>query len=154
MAEVQSQITAREEKWKIAEPIFIERVEKIFGISYPAPITTVYLTHNERCTYNIQENYFFVKIGSEFSNNTIMHELLHFYTRHAFGKKLLDEGLSKLAYNDAKESLTELLNLEFPDLLNGKSDNGYPQHKEMREKVRALWLKQKDISFLIQELVK
>ncbi|OGZ38587.1 MAG: hypothetical protein A3F21_01165 [Candidatus Portnoybacteria bacterium RIFCSPLOWO2_01_FULL_38_39] len=83
-----------------------------------------------------------------------MHELLHFYTRHAFGKKLLDEGLSKLAYNDAKESLTELLNLEFPDLLNGKSDNGYPQHKEMREKVRALWLKQKDISFLIQELVK
>ncbi|OGZ34298.1 MAG: hypothetical protein A3I88_02025 [Candidatus Portnoybacteria bacterium RIFCSPLOWO2_12_FULL_39_9] len=148
------EITAIEEKWKIAEPIFIERVEKIFGISYPAPITTVYLTHNERCTYNIQENYFFVKIGSEFSNNTIMHELLHFYTRHAFGKKLLDEGLSKLAYNDAKESLTELLNLEFPDLLNGKSDNGYPQHKEMREKVRALWLKQKDISFLIQELVK
>ena len=101
------EIVATEERWKIIEPIFIERVEKIFGISYPAPIITVYLTHNERCTYNIEENYFFVKIGSEFSNNTVMHELLHFYTWHAFGKKLLDDGLSKLAYNDVKESLKE-----------------------------------------------
>lgn len=147
------EIVAIEERWKIAESIFIERVEKIFGTPYPAPLITVYLTHNERCTYNIEENYFFVRIGSEFSNNTIMHELLHFYTWHALGKKLLDNGLSKLVYNDVKESLTELLNLEFSDLLNGKPDSGYSQHQEMRAKVRALWEKQKDISFLIQELV-
>ena len=86
------EIVATEERWKIAEPIFIERVEKIFGISYPTPIITVYLTHNERCTYNIEENYFFVKIGSEFSNNTVMHELLHFYTWHAFGKNYWTAG--------------------------------------------------------------
>ena len=147
------EIVAVEERWKIAEPIFIERVEKIFGISYPAPIITVYLTHNERCTYNIRQNYFFVRIGSEFSNNTIMHELLHFYTWHAFGKKLLDEGLSKLAYNDVKESLTELLNLEFSDLLNGKRDEGYPQNQEMRTKIREIWQVKKDISTLIQKLV-
>jgi len=148
------EIVAVEERWKIAEPIFIERVEKIFGISYPAPIITVYLTHNQRCTYNIEENYFFVQIGSEFSNNTIMHELLHFYTWHAFGKKLLDEGLSKLAYNDIKESLTELLNLEFSDLLNGKPDNGYPQHQEMRAEVKRLWLEIKNIQAVIGKLLK
>lgn len=147
------EIVAIEERWKIAEPIFIPRVEKIFGISYPAPIITVYLTHNERCTYNIEQNYFFVKIGSEFSNNTIMHELLHFYTWHAFGKKLLDEGLSKLAYNDIKESLTELLNLEFSDLMNGKPDVGYPQHQEMRAKIREMWLAKKEIAPIIQTLV-
>jgi len=150
---VDKEIVAVEERWKITEPIFVERVEKIFGISYPAPIITVYLTHNERCTYNIRQNYFFVRIGSEFSNNTIMHELLHFYTWHAFGKKLLDEGLSKLAYNDVKESLTELLNLEFSDLLNGKRDEGYPQNQEMRTKIREIWQVKKDISTLIQKLV-
>ncbi|OHA15438.1 MAG: hypothetical protein A3H57_02785 [Candidatus Taylorbacteria bacterium RIFCSPLOWO2_02_FULL_43_11] len=151
--DVDKEIVAVEERWKITEPIFVERVEKIFGISYPAPIITVYLTHNERCTYNIRQNYFFVRIGSEFSNNTIMHELLHFYTWHAFGKKLLDEGLSKLAYNDVKESLTELLNLEFSDLLNGKRDEGYPQNQEMRTKIREIWQVKKDISTLIQKLV-
>ena len=135
------EIVAVEERWKIAKPIFIERVEKIFGISYPVPIITVYLTHNERCTYNIEQDYFFVRIGSEFSNNTIMHELLHFYTWHAFGKKLLDEGLSKLAYNDVKESLTELLNLEFSDLLNGKRDEGYPQN-QVSEAISQLRIKE------------
>lgn len=147
------EIVATEERWKIVEPIFIERVEKIFDISYPTPIITVYLTHNERCTYNIEENYFFVKIGSEFSNNTVMHELLHFYTWHAFGKKLLDEGLSKLAYNDIKESLTELLNLEFSDLMNDKQDTGYPQHQDMRAEIQKIWSVQKDISALIQKLL-
>lgn len=147
------EIVAIEERWKIAEPIFIERAEKIFGISYPAPIITVYLTHNERCTYNIEQNYFFVRIGSEFSTNTIMHELLHFYTWHAFGKKLLDEGLSKLAYNDIKESLTELLNLEFSDLLNGKNESGYPQHQEMRAKIHEMWQAKKDIGAVINTLV-
>lgn len=146
------EIVIVEERWKIAEPIFIECIEKIFGISYPAPIITVYLTHNERCTYNIEQNYFFVRIGSEFSNNTIMHELLHFYTWHAFGKKLLDEGFSKLAYNDIKESLTELLNLEFSDLMNGKPDTGYPQHQEMRAKIHEMWQAEKDIAAIINML--
>lgn len=151
--DAQKEVAAVEKRWKIAEPIFIERVEKIFGISYPAPIITVYLTHNERCTYNIEQNYFFVKIGSEFSNNTLMHELLHFYTWHAFGKKLLDKGLSKLAYNDIKESLTELLNLEFSDLLNGKPDIGYPQHQETRAKIRELWQAKQDMGAIISQFV-
>ncbi len=148
------EIVAVNERWKIAEPIFIERVEKIFGISYPTPIITVYLTHNERCTYNIEQNYFFVRIGSEFSNNTLMHELLHFYTWHAFGKKLIDEGLSKLAYNDIKESLTELLNLEFSDLMNGELDTGYPQHQEMRAEVKKLWLEKKDVKSVADDILK
>jgi hypothetical protein len=147
------EIVATEERWKIVESIFIERVEKIFGISYPSPIITVYLTHNERCTYNIEKNYFFVKIGSKFSNNTLRHELLHFYTWHAFGKKLLADGLSKLAYNDIKESLTELLNLQFFDLLNGKPDCGYPQHQEMRRKIRSLWPNRKSVFLMVQELI-
>ena len=147
------EIVAVEERWKTVESIFIERVEKIFGISYPLPTITAYLTHNERCTYSIKENYFFVKIGSEFSNHTIMHELWHFYTWQSFGKKLLDEGFSKLVYNDIKESLTEIINLEFPDLMGGKLDNGYPQHREMRQKIRELWPNQKNVFLIAQKLL-
>ncbi len=141
-----------EAKWKNAESIFIERAEKIFSLTYPSPIT-IYLTHNERCTYNIEKNYFFVKIGSEFSNNAIMHELLHFYTWQAFGKKLLEEGVAKSTYNDVKESLTELLNLEFSDLMSGKPDSGYPQHQGMRRIIHDTWLPQKDLFSIVQKLI-
>ena len=151
--DINKEIATVEKKWKIVEPIFIERAKTIFAISYPTLIIVVYLTHNERCTYNIEENYFFVKIGSEFSNNTIMHELFHFYTWHAFGKKMINDGISKLAYNNIKESLTELLNLEFSDLMGGKLDAGYSQHQVMREKIKKFWQEKKDISFLIGELV-
>ncbi|HEY4503572.1 MAG TPA: hypothetical protein VJJ28_00465 [Candidatus Paceibacterota bacterium] len=82
-----------------------------------------------------------------------MHELLHFYTWHAFGKKLLDEGLSKLTYNNIKESLTEILNLEFFDLLKGKPDSGYPQHQEMRTKVKKIWLEKKDVKPVIDGIL-
>ncbi|MBI4992332.1 MAG: hypothetical protein HZB99_03885 [Candidatus Harrisonbacteria bacterium] len=151
--DVNKEIVAIEERWKIAEPIFIERMGKIFGISYTVPVITIYLTHNERCTYNTVKSYFFVKIGSEFSTNTIMHELLHFYTWYIFGKELLDKGLSKLVYNDIKESLTELLNLEFSDLMNGGADIGYPQHQKMRAQIREMWKSQKDIGVVIKKLV-
>ena len=151
--DIKKGIISVESKWKNIESSFTERVEKIFGTSYPSSKITVYLTHNERCTYNISKNYFFVKIGTEFSNNVIMHELLHFYTWHVFGKSLLDKGVSKLLYNDIKESLTQLLNMEFLDLLNGKIDDGYPQHKEMRSEVARLWVKYKDIEKVVSEIL-
>ena len=128
--------------WTAIENTFIERVEKIFGLHYPAATITAYLTTNSRCTYNIAENYFFVDFGiqplkassgrmtqprvaEQWSydyknpNATVMHELLHFYTFHAFHSKLEQQGILKQAYNDIKESLTELLNVEFADLMKG-----------------------------------
>ena len=65
---------------------------------------------------------------------------------------MLDEGLSKLTYNDIKESLTELLNLEFSDLMNGKRDEGYLQHQDMRAEIQKMWLVQKDIKVIIEKL--
>ncbi len=151
--DMNKEISVVEKRWENIEAVFIDRVEKLFGISYPSPVIVVYLTHNERCTYNIEENYFFVKIGSDFSNNIIIHELLHFYTLYAFGMKLMNEGLSKSTYNDIKESLTELLNLEFSDLMGGKPDMGYPQHEGLRAKIRTSWLVEKNLPVLVEKLV-
>jgi len=151
--DVSSEIDRFEKEWKRVESDFTERVEKMFGMSYPSPVVTVYLSHNQRSTYNIAEDYFFVMIGSQISNQVVMHELLHFYTWHAFGKKFIDDGLSKSRYNEVKESLTELLNVEFSDLMDGEIDKGYPQHTVMREKVREMWLEKKDVRSVFDFLV-
>ncbi len=152
--EAESELVSIRERWHEVENVFVARAEKIFGIKYPHSIVTVYLSHNERCTYNIEKDYFFVKIRSRSSNRTIMHELFHFYTYHAFGEKLLAEGFSKNLYNDIKESLTELLNVEFADLMNGEVDKGYTQHQAMRGEIKNLWLQHKNLKEVIEILCK
>ncbi len=150
--DVENKVTEIEQGWFKVGSVFIERCEKIFGIKYPREIIDVYLTTNGRCTYNIQKGYFFVGIESKNPSTTIMHELLHFYTWEAFYKILKKQGLSDLQYNDIKESLTELLNIEFADLMGGHIDTGYPQHAEMRLKIRKLWEGNKNLFKVIAAL--
>ena len=72
-----------------------------------------------------------------------MHELWHFYTWEKFGEReMIGLGMNK--YNDVKEALTILLNLECSDLMNAK-DFGYPQHQNLRKIIADTWLKTKNI---------
>lgn len=137
--------TSVERGWLPIEESFISRTEKLFGLKYPVESIIAYLSINSRCTYNIQDGYFFVFMNINSSNAYIMHELLHFYTWHAFHDELMGQGIVEKQYNDCKESLTELLNLEYVDLMRGVIDDGYAQHAEMRKKVRELWLATKDV---------
>jgi len=139
--------------WILIENNFIKRVEEIFGIKYPKENIRVFLTTNSRCTYNTEEDYFFVNMQSKNTNPIIMHELLHFYTYQTFYKELEQRGISKLQYNDIKESLTELLNIEFSNLMEGIEDKGYSQHTKMRNKVKETWLKTKNIRVLVNSLI-
>jgi hypothetical protein len=135
-----------EKKWRKIEQIYMNRLNHLFNMSYPASLLQAYLATNQRCTYNIPSGYFFVYMFSKSTNHIIMHELLHFYTWHAFHDEVfMDAGVSETTYNDVKESLTEILNIDFTDLMDGKQDGGYTQHVEMRKKVRDLWNKTKDI---------
>lgn len=140
-------------RWNVIEAESIVRLEKIFRIKYPAEEVTAYLTTNERCTYNTKENYFFVNLNNPQSNRTVIHELFHFYTWYAIHGELTNKGVTALQYNDIKESLTELLNVEFKDLLDGAVDKGYSQHQEMRAKIRKLWEIEKDINKLVLNLI-
>lgn len=139
-----------DKKWRTIEGEFIRRAENIFGV-YPSDILA-YLSTNSRCTYNTEQNYFFVFIGSTHTNAIIMHELWHFYTGHRLRADLAKDGISSEKYNDIKESLTELLNLECKDLLEGHEDKGYPQHVAMRESIRKIWAKDKNLDNLITQL--
>jgi hypothetical protein len=126
-----------ETEWRAIESAALQRMEILFGTPLPQPVT-VYLSTNSRCTYNIEQKYFFVYINSPHTNGIIVHELLHFYTWFALHQELDSQGVSRERYNDIKESLTELLNTDFSNLLVAYHDDGYPQHREMRERIRSM----------------
>lgn len=143
-----------ERNWGGIGKKFMSRVESIFKVTLPQPVVTAYLSTNSRCTYNIPGGYFFVYVGAESPNSYLMHELLHFYTWYAIHPIYEERGLSEGDYNDMKESLTQLLNEEFADLMDGSEDLGYPQHKALRQRIRAVWPDKKDVRALVETLLK
>jgi hypothetical protein len=138
-------------QWQLVEQEFIRRANAIFGYDLSLNNITVYLTTNDRCGYFFTGNYFFLRALSKRPKMIIMHELIHFYTLYVFKDEL--EKLNDKKSYDIKESLTELLNLEFSDLIEGPED-GYEQHQKLRQLVRQCWLKEKNIRKLFEVLVK
>jgi hypothetical protein len=133
-----------EKDWNTVAKEYYKRAEDIFGVFLPEKVTA-YLTINTRCPYSIENKYFFVSVSNVSARRTIMHELWHFYTWEKFGTDI-EEKLGKQKYNDIKEALTVLLNVECADLLpEGVTDSGYPQHQEMRSKITEVWKETKDI---------
>lgn len=103
--------------WESISADFEKRAEAIFGVSLPNKVTA-YLTINSRHPYNISNDFFFVSSLPSQSRKTIMHELWHFYTWYGFGVDQ-EAKLEKTKYNDLKEALTVLLNVECSDLKKG-----------------------------------
>ncbi|MFH2013518.1 MAG: hypothetical protein ABIJ17_00940 [Patescibacteria group bacterium] len=133
-----------ENLWQPINDGFFDRIFKIFKINLPVNLITVYLTTNDRCGYSIENNYFFISAGTKCPKLTILHELFHFYTWYALGDDLKNKNINKKTYYDIKESLTEILNMEFSDLLDC-TDKGYPQHENLRVLVKNHWLNTKNI---------
>lgn len=133
--------------WENISVDFQKRAEAIFNVSLPSCITA-YLTTNSRCPYSIEGSFFYVSFQSSQATRTVMHELWHFYTWYGLGTDQ-EERLGKQKYNDLKEALTVLLNVECEDLLPGGSvDAGYPQHQEIRERILEYWKKDRNIKNL------
>lgn len=131
-------------EWSFLEIEFHKKAEMIFGVSLPHMIT-VYPTMNGRCPYSIQDNFFYISLESSSGTTTAMHELWHFYTWYVLGVDE-KERLGNKKYNELKEALTVLLNVEYKDLLaEGTIDVGYPQHQKLREKILIYWEKDKNI---------
>ena len=131
--------------WNRVKDEFLKRVEFIFGVKCPFESIRVFLTTDGRCSYNISQGYFFVSVSRPFQDKTCMHELLHFWTWWLFHEEVESGRMTTSCYNDVKESLTELLNIEFQDLLDGIPDEGYPQHQAMRAMIRREWGATRDI---------
>lgn len=136
-----------QKEWNSVSAEFQKRAEAIFGVTIPSDITA-YLTINIRSPYSISGNHFYVSVQAKDAIKTIFHELWHFYTWYGLGEDQ-EEKIGKRTYNDLKEALTVLLNVECSDLLSeGGPDMGYPQHSELREKILEYWKKDKNINNL------
>ncbi len=130
--------------WEAIADEYHKRAEAVFGTKLLNDMS-VYLTVNNYCPYSIKGNMFFVSVSSTTQKETAMHELWHFYTWYGLGTDQ-EEKLGKIKYNDLKESLTVLLNVECKDLMvEGKTDDGYPRHAEIRRQILNFWEKERDI---------
>jgi ribosomal protein S18 acetylase RimI-like enzyme len=137
-----SEITRRlQVEWDKVGAEFERRAELIFGMSLDKDINA-FLTITGRFPYNIERNLFFVPVLQNSANRVAMHELWHFYTWYKFGNQ--QNKLGAQNYNDIKESLTVLLNLECTDLMD-EDDKGYPQHQDLRAFISDKWLETKNI---------
>ena len=88
----------------------------------------------------------------KYRTKSFIHELLHFQTHKYYENIPPMNKLDKQQFNLLKESLTFLINYEFPEI-NKDTDNGYPQHQEFRKILEnyriSLWDK-KDFEKLIE----
>ena len=137
-------------KWDLISNEFEKRANNIFGLKIPDDITA-FLTITGRYPYSIPNNFFYVSVKRQNVNSIVMHELFHFYTWYKFGGDLKKLGGER--YNDFKEALTVLLDVEFTDLMNGEVDAGYERHREFRDFIKNEWQKEKNLE-KIWQLVK
>ena len=139
-----------EKNWQKISEQFFARASQIFKNKLPLREVTAYLTIDNRCSYSLEKNYFFIHLYPDLTNKTIMHELLHFYFWHTGGREIKEKFGYKI-FNDIKESLTVLLNIEFQDLMGGIQDKGYPQHQNLRQLIENSYKKDKDVNKIVQD---
>ncbi len=148
---IDAYITKYTSEWSTVADAYKKRAEAIFNVSLPHDITA-HLTVNNRCPYSIADNMFYVPFPRETVRKTVMHELWHFYTWYGLGVHE-EQKLGAQKYNDVKEALTVLLNVECADLLPDTIfDEGYPQHQELRRRILDIWQSNKDIKFVWGEI--
>lgn len=150
-----SEMQVLEQTWKSVENKYF----KILSDLTKQPIFTkqfkCYFTTGLMCPYNEKENWFMVSMWHSlpFSLTTICHELMHLQFLYYYKDALKEQGLKNTQIEDLKEALTFLLNEpEFSEIILCQ-DSGYPEHQELRKKLKKIWLKEKDFSKLINKAV-
>lgn len=145
--DVKKRLLEIETTWSQIESEYKKRMDAIFGCDYPLQQLTAYLTTNDRCA--IAPDYFFVTAYSKQPMRILCHELLHFYTYYVFGEDL--KTMPEKKQYDIKESLTELLNFEFLDIIEAP-EVGYVGHEKIRGYIGDNWKNEKSISEIFKQL--
>ena len=142
--------------WQKIAPVFLAKAKSIFKVDLPDEIITAYLTTHTVCSYYIPGNWFCVSdffTNGATPNAIIMHELLHFFTWYGALPRLMLRNVPKKMYEDIKESLTVLLELEFNDLMAGFVEPGYPPHQQIRAHIRQYWLETPNLYTVLDRVV-
>lgn len=138
--------------WSKIEGEFFRRLEEITGKSFNGD-TSCFITTIGTCPYNPLERWFMSSILYSLPRAmvSIGHELLHIHFHdHYF--EFIEKRIGSDKTHDLREALTVLLNLEFRDLLIG-FDEGYEQHRELREFIILEWQNERDFDKLLEKCI-
>lgn len=151
---IEEQLRAVENIWGKIEKEYFRRLAKITQKPIFWNNFGCYLTTGRMCPYNTKEKWFMISKLHPLGANiiTICHEIFHLQFLHYYEKYCL-QFLSQQQKEDLKESITFILNTDFGDLLVGY-DNGYPNHQELREKLKLVWSKEKDFKKFLDKAIK
>src|SRR3989344_2178128 len=152
---IKSEINSLEKSWGTIEKKYFKILADIMQKSIFSENFGCFLTTGFMCPYNQKENWFMVSLWHSlpFSITTICHEIMHFQFLHDYKDYLKKKGLKNNQIEDLKESLTFLLNEpEFEEIILSE-DTGYPEHIELRKKLKNIWSKDKNFQNLIDRAV-
>lgn len=140
--------------WRPYEETAQSIFSQTFDTDWDPGEVTAYLTLAQRCPYNVRDRYYFVSATTEILKPvaTSLHELQHFYSHAVLEPLFVDAGIHE-KFNDFKEALTVILNYQFNASLEAK-DNGYPQHRELREWVLKEFMKNRSVRSICKEYMR
>ncbi len=148
---IKNEIHALGKSWGSVEGKYFKVLENITQ----KPIFTknfgCFFTSGFMCPYNEKENWFMVSMWHSlpFSITTICHEVMHLQFLHYYKDYLKKKGLKNDQIEELKESLTFLLNEPEFDKIILSQDVGYPEHIKLRNKLKNIWLRNKDFQDLL-----
>jgi hypothetical protein len=146
-----SEMQALEKSWGTVEKKYFDILSEITGKPIFTKKFDCYITTGFMCPDNEKEGWFMVSMWHSipFSITTICHEIMHLQFLYYYKDYLIKSGLKKDQIENLKESLTFLLNEpEFNKVILCQ-DDGYPEHNELRKKLKNIWLKTKNFQKLI-----
>ena len=141
--------------WNKTEKEFFRRIKEVFGKPFPYNSIRGVLSTGNRFGYNFKNKWFAVDIYSNkfLAVDIAMHELFHFVFHYYFWKECEKYRLNWKQIWNIKEATTVLLNSDFSDL-RLKPDNGYLEHKEIRNYILKGWKKNKDFNKVLEKTCK
>jgi len=147
---IENFIDALKKSWNKVEKEFFIRLEKITGKKFNGD-ANCFITTIGICPYNPEERWFMDSLLYNLPKAVVSigHELLHIHF-HDYYFKDIEKQIGKDKTHDLREALTVLLNLEFKDILIG-FDEGYEQHKELRNFIAQEWNQEKNFDKLLEK---
>lgn len=125
---------------------------KLTGLSYKINDFKYYVNTTPVSLHNAKNLYISISLNHSFISypTIIIHEISHIYFyKYIESLRFLklnnisktSDLISEKERNELKEIITVILNEEFIDIID-KLDGGYPNHKNIREKIIKLWKKE------------
>ncbi|MFA5932160.1 MAG: hypothetical protein WC793_02175 [Candidatus Paceibacterota bacterium] len=136
---------------KYGKKIFA-RFNKLTSLSYKINDFDYYINNTPVSLHNSKKSYISISQYHSFNKYpaVIIHEISHIYFyNYINSKKFLkfnnisktSDLISEKERNELKEIITVIINKEFANIID-RLDEGYPNHKNIREKIFNLWIKE------------